>query len=154
MGELSKITGMMAQKSRLLASVEEATQEMITCPSERLEALMTQRDKRVGELQKVDKEMTALCQEREDGGAILDAAQGRGDTGAYPEIQEEAQRQRAIFRRLRESELQAVLRLKQEQLEILEKIKTAGQSGAAKAARFYSLTGAQNSGGGSRFGNA
>ena len=40
---------------------------------------------------------------------------------------------RSRLSRLRESESQAMLRLKQEQLEILEKIKAANQGGAANA---------------------
>lgn len=152
MSELSKITEIMEQKRRLLADIEDATQEMITCHSERLEELMIRREKLVAELKKADEELKKLCEGREDGPAILDASLGKGDVEAYPEIYETAQQHRAIFRRLRESELQAMLRLKQEQLEILEKIKATNQGGAAKAARFFSVGSPQ--GGFSRLGKA
>lgn len=152
MSELSKITEIMEQKRQLLSSIEDATQEMITCHSQKLEDLMIRREKLVSELKKSDEELKKLCEEREDGAAILDASVGKGDAGAYPEVYGSAQQHRAIFRRLRESELQAMLRLKQEQLEILEKIKATNHGGAAKAARFFSVGSSQ--GGFSRLGKA
>ena len=156
MCDLAKIVEIMDQKRQLLRSIEEVTQEMISCPSERLETLMIQRDKLVARLQKADDEMQSLCEGQEDGPAVLDAALCKSEperlTGAMAEVYRLAQGQRAVFSRLRESELQAVLRLKQEQLEILEKIESANQSGAAKAARFFSVGSGRS--GGSRLGHA
>lgn len=157
MCDLARITEIMEQKRQLLRSIEDITQEMITCSDQQLETLMIRRDKLVTELQKADKEMKELCADQEDGPAILDAALCKGDPERLPAglsaIYQAGQQHRAIFSRLRESELQAILRMKQEQLEILEKIEAANQSGAAKAARFFSV-GSSQGGGSSRLGHA
>lgn len=157
MCELSKVLDLLEEKWQLLRRVEDATQEMLTCPSCQLEPLMAERERLVGRMQRADEEIEALCRDQEDGEAVLAAAGGLGEAeaaleGPLAEIYQAALRLRAVLSRLRESETQAVLRLKQEQLEILEKIKAANQGGAAKAARFYSVGAAQ--GGGSRLGKA
>lgn len=157
MCELSKVLELMEEKWLLLRRIEDATQEMLTCSSGQLEPLMAERERLVGRMQRADEEIEAVCRGQEDGEAVLAAASGAGDAGAEAggplgEVYQAAQRLRAVLSRLREGETQAVLRLKQEQLEILEKIKTANQGGVAKAARFYSVGAAQ--GGGSRLGKA
>lgn len=158
MCDLGKILEAMEQKRQLLRSVEEVTQEMITCESVKLEELMTRRGQLVEALEKTDREMKELCRDQEDGPAVLDAAICKGDAdryaGAMAAIYRSAQGQRAILSRLRDSELQAILRLKQEQLEILDKIKSTNQGGAAKAARFFSVGSAGGNGGFSRLGRA
>lgn len=157
MCDLAAIAGIMEEKRRLLCSIEDVTQEMITCESIKLEELMTQREKLVTALQKADKEMKELCGDQEDGPAVMRASvcEGEADrlSGPMQAIYQAGQQHRAILSRLKESELQAVLRLKQEQLEILEKIKSANQGSAAKAARFFSV-GSSGGWGGSRLGRA
>lgn len=152
-----KIMEIMEQKRRLLRSVEDATQEMITCHSDKLEELMIRREKLVSQLKKADEELEELCADQEDGPAVLEAALCKGEperlTGTAAEVYQAAGQHRAILSRLRESEMQVILRLKQEQLEILEKIKTANQGSAAKAARFFS-TGRSQGSGFSRLGRA
>lgn len=156
MCDLPEVLTVLEEKRQLLRKIEDATQRMLTCDSPRLEELMAEREKLVEGLQRADERMEELCRDQEDGPAVLDAAAGRGDagslTGELAEVSQAARQLRAILSRLRESETQAVLRLKQEQLEILEKIKTANQGGAAKAARFYSVGSSQA--GGSRLGRA
>lgn len=155
MCDLASVLEVMEQKRQLLRSIEDVTQEMIGCSYERLETLMIQRSKLVEQLKKTDEEMRELC-DGPDGQAVQDAAVCRGEaeafTGKLAEVYRAGQGHRAILRRLRESEMQAVLRMKQEQLDILEKIKTTGQSGAAKASRFFSVGSSQ--GGFSRLGKA
>lgn len=156
MCDLPEVMELMERKRELLRGVEEATQRMLTCPSAQLEELMAEREKLVAGLRRADARLEELCRDQEDGQAVLDAASGRGEagalTGGLAEVYGAAQQLRAILSRLRESESQAVLRLKQEQLEILEKIKAANQGGAAKAARFYAVGSGQ--GGGARLGKA
>lgn len=155
MCDLAGVLALMEEKSRLLRSIEDVTQEMISCSFEQLEARMIQRNKLVEQLKKADEEMKELC-DGPEGGAALDAAVCKGEpdrySGKLSEIYRAGQGHRAILRRLKESEMQAVLRMKQEQLDILEKIKTTGQSGAAKASRFFSVGSSQ--GGFSRLGKA
>lgn len=156
MCDLAGVLALMEEKSKLLRSIEDVTQEMISCSFEQLEARMIRRGKLVEELKKTDEEMHRLCDRQQDGQAVLDAAVCKGEperlAGKLAEIYRAGQGHRAILRRLGESEMQAVLRMKQEQLDILEKIKTTGQSGAAKASRFFSVGNSQ--GGFSRLGKA
>lgn len=156
MCDLPEVLTVLEEKRHLLRKIEDATQRMLTCDSVRLEELMAERERLVEGLQRADERLEELCRDREDGQSVLDAAAGRGKleemTGPLAEVYQAAQQLRAILSRLRESETQAVLRLKQEQLEILEKIKAANQGGAAKAARFYSVGSGQA--GGSRLGRA
>lgn len=156
MCDLAKILEIMERVRQQLRSIEKITQQMITCPSERLVTLMIQRNDLMDALEKADREMKELCKGQEDGPAVLDAAVGKGEinqlSGAMLEIYQAGQGHRAIFSRLREGEMQAVLRLKQEQLEILEKIKSTNQGGAAKASRFFSVGSA--GGGFNRLGKA
>ena len=156
MCDLRRVLELLEQKRQLLCRVEEATQGMLACPGQQLEELMGERERLIQQLQKADEELEELCRDQEDGEAVLAAAgsrwEGEMPSGELAEVCLGAQRLRTVLSRLRESETQAMLRLKQEQLEILEKIKTANQGGAAKAARFYSQAGA--SGTGSRLGKA
>ena len=60
---------------------------------------------------------------------------------------------RALLGQIREDDIQASLRLRVEQEQILDQIRTANQGGKAKGARFYSAAAARSRGG-SRLGNA
>ena len=155
MCDVAQVARLLERKWQLLRQVEEATQRMLDCPGEQLEELMWEREKLIKGLQKADAELEESCRDQEDGEQVLAAASGRWEeppSGRLEEVGQAAQRLRTVLSRLRESESQAMLRLKQEQLEILEKIKAANRGGAAKAARFYS----QSAGGstGSRLGRA
>ena len=109
------------------------------------------------DLERQDAALRELCAAEENGPAVWDAAMSRGDAGALEgalaEVYAAAQQQRAVMSRLRESEAQAMRRMKLEQDQLLEKIKSTNQGSAAKAARFYSA-GAAGGGGSSRLGRA
>ena len=155
MCDVAQVARLLERKWQLLRQVEEATQRMLDCPGEQLEELMWEREKLIKGLQKADAELEESCRDQEDGEQVLAAASGRWEeppSGRLEEVGQAAQRLRTVLSRLRESESQAMLRLKQEQLEILEKIKAANQGGAAKAARYKT----QSAGGstGSRLGRA
>lgn len=156
MCDLAGVLELMEQKRQLLRSIEDVTQEMIGCAFEQLETLMIRRNKLVEQLKNADEGIKELCDGQPDSQAVLDAAVCKGEaerfTGKLAEVYQAAQQHRAILRRLRESEMQAVLRMKQEQLEILEKIKATSKSGTAKASRFFSVGSSQ--GGFTRLGNA
>ena len=155
MCDVAQVARLLERKWQLLRQVEEATQRMLDCPGEQLEELMWEREKLIKGLQKADAELEESCRDQEDGEQVLAAASGRWEeppSGRLEEVGQAAQRLRTVLSRLRESESQAMLRLKQEQLEILEKIKAANQGGAAKAARFYSRS--AGGGTGSRLGRA
>lgn len=146
------------EETRLLLDFEAATQEMLTCSVERLEGEMGKRERLLSAIQQREEELAALCREAgEEGQILLDAAKGRADWEALPEALREVygcgQEVRAVLSRFPESEVQARLRLRQEQERMLMKIKAANQGSAAKASRFYAA-GTAGTGGGTRLGRA
>ena len=155
MCDVAQVARLLERKWQLLRQVEEATQRMLDCPGEQLEELMWEREKLIKGLQKADAELEESCRDQEDGEQVLAAASGRWEeppSGRLEEVGQAAQRLRTELSRLRQSESQAMLRLKQEQLEILEKLTAANQGAAAKAARFYSPSAGGSTG--SRLGRA
>lgn len=108
-------------------------------------------------IQKREEELSALCQKAgEEGQRLLDAAKGRSEVETLPEDYREiyrlGQEIRTVLSRFPESEVQALLRLRLEQEQMLKRIKAANQGSAAKASRFYSA--GSSTGGGSRLGRA
>lgn len=149
----SEILKLTEEKCDLLRRFEGVTQEMITCPARLLEDYMGQRQRIVDRLEQLEGCLEELCGED---GELLGAARGlyseeEAAEGLAP-LCAAARECRAILSRLPESELQASLRLRQEQEHILDLIKNTNRGGMAKASRFYS-TGA-SSGTPSRLGNA
>ncbi len=157
MRNLEEILRLMEIKRQLLRGIEDATQEMLACRREELPEQVKERQRFIDELERQDAALRELCAAEENGPAVWDAAMSRGDAGALEgelaEVYAAAQQQRAVMSRLRESEAQAMRRMKLEQDQLLEKIKSTNQGSAAKAARFYSA-GAAGGGGSSRLGRA
>lgn len=149
----SEILKLTEEKQELLRRFEGITQEMITCPARLLEEYTDGRQSIIRRLEEIEGELAALCGEDEE---LLAAAQGMRLEEEVPEelvpLCAAARGCRAILSRMPESELQASLRLRQEQEHILDLIKNTNRGGAAKASRFYS-TGAA-SGTPSRLGDA
>ena len=152
-----RAAAILAQEQELLLAFEAATQEMLTCAVDHLEGEMGKREKLLAEIQKREEELSALCQKAgEEGQRLLDAAKGRSEVETLPEDYREiyrlGQEIRTVLSRFPESEVQARLRLRLEQEQMLKRIKAANQGSAAKASRFYSA--GSSTGGGSRLGRA
>ena len=139
-----RAAAILAQEQELLLAFEAATQEMLTCAVDHLEGEMGKREKLLAEIQ------------TREGQRLLDAAKGRSEVETLPEDYREIYRQgqeiRTVLSRFPESEVQARLRLRLEQEQMLKRIKAANQGSAAKASRFYSA--GSSTGGGSRLGRA
>ena len=116
MCDVAQVARLLERKWQLLRQVEEATQRMLDCPGEQLEELMWEREKLIKGLQKADAELEESCRDQEDGEQVLAAASGRWEeppSGRLEEVGQAAQRLRTVLSRLRESDSQAMLRLKQ-----------------------------------------
>lgn len=118
---------------------------------------MGRRELLLAGIQGQEEELAALCRGAgEAGRALMDAAKGKSDWEALPEdlreVYDRGREVRAVLSRFPESEVQARLRLRQEQERLLLKIKAANRGSAAKASRFYAAGSAP--GGGTKLGRA
>ncbi len=157
MVDLDRMLELLEEKRQRLLAFEEATQEMLTCRREQLEEQMKERQRLLEGIQRAEQELEELCKEAgEEGEQALCAAQAGAEPSALPEellpVYRAAMEVRTVLSRFPESEVQAMMRLRLEQEQILEQIKNTNQGSAAKAARFYSVGAGQ--GGGSRLGRA
>ncbi len=156
MTSLLQIQEVLQKKQQYLTQFEEATQQMLFCPIEQLEDLVSERQRLIEKMDDLEKNLDALCRENADQVLLSLILTGKGDAGEIPErlqpIYEEAIKIRTVASRLRQSDRQASLRLKTEQKRVLKKIKEMNQGANAKAARFYSNAGTAESR--SRLGNA
>lgn len=157
MYNLIQFQQILQEKQQLLQLFEEETQEMLTCPSELLEEQVRERQKLISLIENLDQKLDTLIRHSQDAESIRKAVSGRCSCESLPEDMEPicsaAIQVRAILSRIRESDLQAALRLRLEQERILERIKSANQGVGAKAARFYSTADSSKSAR-SRLGNA
>lgn len=157
MVDLDRMLELLEEKRQRLLAFEEATQEMLTCRREQLEEQMKERQRLLEGIQRAERELEELCGKAgEEGALALCAAQAGAEPSALPgellPVYQAAMEVRAVLSRFPESEVQAMMRLRLEQEQILEQIKNTNQGSAAKAARFYSVGSGQ--GGGSRLGRA
>jgi len=157
MYDLIQIQQVLQEKQQLLQLFEEETQEMLTCPSELLEEQVRERQKLINLIEDLDQKLDTLIRRSQDAEPIREAISGRRSCESLPEGMESicnaAIQIRVILSRLRESDLQAAMRLRLEQEHILKRIKSANQGVGAKAARFYSVADSSQSNR-SRLGNA
>lgn len=154
--EQEKVLELLEEDRELVCRFEEVTQEMLTCTREQLEEKMRERERILGKIKAREEALGKLCQGLENGAEVLEAAHARADISCLAEelrpIYEKALEVQAVLSRFPESEVQAMMRVKQEQERILEQIKAANKGGAAKAARFYSMGRGQS--GGTKLGRA
>ena len=150
MFNLVQVQQILQEKRQLLLHFEEITQQILLCPAEQLEEQVTERQKLI------DERLAAFCRDGGEDGAALAALAKNEEIAAPPKGAEvllhEIADIRTVLSRLKESDIQAALRLRVEQERILEQIKETNQGVTAKAAKFYSSNSAHT--GSSRFGNA
>lgn len=155
MNQLIYLQETLQKKYQLLCRFEEATQEMLSCPAEELEELVARRQELLDQIDGLSRELDSRFQGDETYQVLTDVLQGRLEASCLPEELQEAyeagMRIRAVLSRLRESDMQATLRIRTEQEIILKQIKAVNQGHSAKAARFFSGPGGGSS---SRLGNA
>lgn len=143
MVDFNQVQRLLAEKKQLMLSFEAATEEMLFCPFEQLQPLVLQREEKMLQVQALDAKLQGLCIGKE-GALVLAAAENDCNRAALsPQLQQiyDAGMQiKTIVFRLKESNMQATFRLRNEQKQILKKIKNTNQSPAAQAARFSSPT--------------
>ena len=156
MFNLVQVQQILQEKRQLLLHFEEITQQILLCPAEQLEEQVTERQKLIDLIDKLDERLAAFCRDGGEDGAALAALAKNEEIAAPPKGAEvllhEIADIRTVLSRLKESDIQAALRLRVEQERIIEQIKETNQGVTAKAAKFYSSNSAHT--GSSRFGNA
>ena len=139
--EQEQILRLLAEKKQLMLEFEKATEEMLSCPFELLQPMVRQREEKMLQMQALDAKIKGMCGGK-DGMMVLAAAENDCNRAALPaqlqQIYDAGMQIKTIVFRLKESNVQATFRLRNEQKQILKKIKATNQSPAAQAARFSS----------------
>ena len=137
--EQEQILRLLAEKKQLMLEFEKATEEMLSCPFELLQPMVRQREEKMRQMQAIEAKINGFCTGRE-GVLALVAVENSCDRAALPvqlqQIYDAGMQVKTIASRLKESDTQATFRLRNEQKQILKKIKATNQSPAAQAARF------------------
>jgi hypothetical protein len=137
---LHAIIQLLSQKRRLVLDFEATTQEMLSCPIEQIEALLSERGRLIMEADGTDDAIELLLDQSDRSGALKDALSGRANRGALDTdlgaVYDAAAAVRAIISRILEAELQLTYRLESEQARLLDSIKDTNRGLSARAARF------------------
>lgn len=141
--EQEQILRLLAEKKQLMLEFEKATEEMLSCPFELLQPMVRQREEKMLQMQALDAKIKGMCGGK-DGMMVLAAAENDCNRAALSaqlqQIYDAGMQIKTIVFRLKESNMQATFRLRNEQKQILKKIKATNKSPAAQAARFSSPT--------------
>lgn len=147
---LHAVQELLLKKQQEILSFEEVTQNMLSCVSEKLTECMQQREDIIQCIDKIDAEIEQYCSQYADRERFLKIIHGSADETDLSSQEAEllciAKGIRAVFSRLEESDLQAALRLRLEEEQILEQIKSTNQGSTAKAARFFTNDPSQRTG--------
>lgn len=155
--EIAQVTALMEQKKKALWEFQAVTQKMLECSRDDLKKLVEKREHLIREMDRAEAEIQAQLTDLEEADPVRQAVAGTLEGTGHGEETETLFRLsreiRALLGQIREDDIQASLRLRVEQEQILDQIRTANQGGKAKGARFYSAAAARSRGG-SRLGNA
>lgn len=155
--EIAQVTALMEQKKKALREFQAVTQKMLECSRDDLKKLVEKREHLIWEMDRAEAEIQAQLTDLEEADPVRQAVAGTLEGTGHGEETEALFRLsreiRALLGQIREDDIQASLRLRVEQEQILDQIRTANQGGKAKGARFYSAAAARSRGG-SRLGNA
>ena len=145
MFNLIQIQQLLQEKLQLLLCFETETQKMLLCAPERLAEQVSERQKLIDRIDRIDERLKILCEESADGRALFVFLSGEGECKQLGDgvqaLGGDIRSIRSILSRLKESDMQAHIRLRVEKEKILEQIKETNQGATAKAARFYSSIG-------------
>lgn len=147
----------MEQKKQCLLDFQAVTQCMLECEREELEDLVEKRGRLIEKIDQLDAGIQAELEGLEASDPIYQAVAGTLEGGTHEAETKMlfalSREMRSILGQIREDDIQASLRLRVEQEDILNQIREANQGGTAKGARFYSAAAVRNRGG-TRLGNA
>lgn len=142
MTQITQIAQLLTQKQELFARFAATTQEMLDCPRDQLEEHLARRESLMGEIGALDRSVARLREqsglEDEIRGAISGTAHWDSLSQEVQPLYQQAAATRTLVSRLAETEAQVSLRLRLEQEQILEQIKSSSRSSTAQAARFLS----------------
>ena len=155
--EMAQVAALMEQKKKVLQEFQAATRKMLECSRDDLKGLVEKRDRLIREMDQAEAEIQSQLADLEEADPIRQAVagtlEGAGHGAEAEKLFQLAREIRALLGQIREDDIQASLRLRVEQEQILDQIRAANQGGKAKGARFYSAAAARGRGG-SRLGNA
>ena len=133
--ELAQVTALMEQKKKALREFQAVTQKMLECSRDDLKKLVEKRD------HQIQAQLTDLEEADPVRQAVAGTLEGTGHGEETETLFRLSREIRALLGQIREDDIQASLRLRVEQEQILDQI------------RFYSAAAARSRGG-SRLGNA
>lgn len=151
---LNQLLTLLEKKRAYFLTYEKETEGLLFGDVQDMEKCMEERQRLIKEIDSCDREIKELCGEDKALCQAVKASCKRGELPEkYQEVYDRAMAVRAVWARLADSELQAEIRMKQEQLDALEQIKSANRGQGAQAARYYQSMGGKRTND-SPFGNA
>ena len=140
MTDISKIYDLISEKKNCLLEFENYTEKMLVCTSEELNILVGNREIAIEKMKNIDEEIQEICKNSEKNEILLKILFGKISAQDIPsefvEIYDKNMQIRAVASRIKETDIQAMNRIKIEQEKALEKIKSMNQGSEAKAAKF------------------
>ena len=140
MTDISKIYDLISEKKNCLLEFENCTEKMLVCTSEELNSLVGNRDIAIEKMKNIDEEIQEICRNSEKNEILLKILFGKISAQDVPsefaEIYDKNMQIRAAASRIKETDIQAMNRIKIEQEKALEKIKSMNKGSEAKAAKF------------------
>ena len=116
--DFEQVQRLLAEKKQLMLSFEEATEEMLFCPFEQLQPLVLQREEKMLQMKALDAKIRGLCTGK-DGALLLAAVENDCNRAALPaqlqQVYDAGMQIKTIVFRLKESNMQATFRLRNEQ---------------------------------------
>ncbi len=144
MNEIDKICELLCEKLRLFLEFEECTAGMVSCNSEKLDAGLQKRNRLIFDINNIDRQIEIEADKSNRGDIIMRAVKMKDDQSEYPEdiryIYNGAASVRSVMTRLADIEVQVGIRLRVEQKNILNQIRSANKGVSAQASKFISMT--------------
>lgn len=147
MNEEERAEELLEKKVELFRNFEEVTLGMLTCPLEGLEERMCRREALIQEISGIDDKLALCCEASSQGELMHRVIHGNAYAqevpGSLEKIYALGMQIRTVASRITELDLQAVMRMKTEQAQILEKIKKNNRGPGAVASRYGSVMGSK-----------
>ena len=131
--EIAQVTALMKQKKKAQREFQAVTQKMLECSRDDLKKLVEKREHLIREMDRAEAEIQAQLTDLEEADPVRQAVAGTLEGTGHGEETEALFRLsreiRALLGQIREDDIQASLRLRVEQEQILDQIRTANQGG-------------------------
>ncbi len=144
MNTIDAICELLSEKRQFFLEYESTTQEMLTCITEKLEALLAKRSSIITEINNADRRIELAAMQWDKGDLLMSAVKLAGSQNDYPSdirnVYAASAAVRAVVARLGDIEIQVGIRLRVEQKKILNSIRSTNRGVSAKASKFMSMT--------------